>query len=222
MQRAFNGPSEMPNSSADATGWNIGAPRPLAKRERFITVGDQVITAPISRLRRDVGPSAIAWFVITFVVDAVHAVFVAGPWTDVAKERGEIMEPFRGYRDSASAVIDIPAIVGVIAAVFHAAPRSVFGCRSTGSSCVPVGQSPRANQVIFVAAARLYCATPQVAQSSSDLFAAIARTAHHAFAALGSLGQSFGDDKARKPLANLSIRSGFAWHDSSDFIRSAA
>ena|SRR5215467_15713105 len=70
------------------------------------------------------GPTAIAWFVVAVIVDALKRV-VVWSWSHVGVKVFELLPALADF-DAASTIVFVAWVVGVLAALPHAAPGFVF------------------------------------------------------------------------------------------------
>jgi hypothetical protein len=94
----------------------------------------------VARLLQPCSPSNIAWFVVSFVVYPVDAMFGRRPNTNILIESKKRISPTITNRDASAAVSAIERILWVVAAVFHHCPTTMF--RRISETIGPFSKAP--------------------------------------------------------------------------------
>lgn len=130
--------------------------------------------APVPRLFTFCGPATILRLVVAAVVDAIDR--VAGRWTP-AHVGNEVLvvEPAVAYGNTAPAIVGIPLVSRVGAALQHATPRAIFGrpCPVVPAR-VAVASVRRSGAICPVAPAAYRVSRSQVTPGNNRLCAAVA------------------------------------------------
>lgn len=104
-----------------------------------------MISGIISRLFVIVRPFTIRRRIVTVVIQTINASAVSRTWTHIFQKLRKIVQPFITNLDTSAAVMNITARIGVITALFHALPSSIFcglGLAVAGISSYPIVTSP--------------------------------------------------------------------------------
>ena len=212
MQGFFNRPSKVFQADRDVGGRDSGASRPLCERQRFAIVRDQMIPTPIVALFTSCRPSHVAGFVVPRVIGKTVETVVCGwPWAYVSQECGKVIDPRLMNSNATTSVVGVVSRPRIAAALFNAAPRTIFRSRAamtasvSGVACrMSMLQPPRSGHLVFVAATGLDRPTFQVPDAHRSFGAAIA-SAHNLFVSGPRMRRSQrDDDKSRKSVTNLS------------------
>jgi hypothetical protein len=117
------------------------------------------------------GPTAIVWFIVSIVVDAIKCISTRGTRTHVCEEQNEILPSF-AYRNSPRAVVFEAFIVWVATATQHASPDVIF--RQTMRLAVRAGSFR--NLFALKAPTRLGSSITKITTFGERFFATIAKT----------------------------------------------
>lgn len=121
-------------------------------------------------------PAAIVRFVITVVVDAIDRMFSGRSRPHVRKERRVVVPPAIADRDSSSAVVQIPLVVGVVTATTHPLPRRVFDSLLLAERRVAMLAEFITGQFSLTTTAALCMTAPQMAGGHNRSGATVATT----------------------------------------------
>jgi hypothetical protein len=106
---------------------NADAFCPIRKTHVLSVVLNHPNTATISHLLMLQSPDAIIWPIAAVVVNSFDAMRVAGSWSHVGQESFKGIEPLITNVDTASAIVRIRSVIGIVASLHHRCPDFVFG-----------------------------------------------------------------------------------------------
>lgn len=136
---------------------NMGIRSKACQRHLHAVVLHVVRPAPIVRLLRFCGPSAVTRFVVSSVVDSVNRVTNRWSRTNVLQESRERLTPCITHRNSTASVVAIGGITWIVTALFHALPCVPLvglvppSCGSVFSVSVASDVNPEASTTTAVA-----------------------------------------------------------------------
>ena len=123
-QRTFDRPAVVETSAQRAVSQASNF-APSARWMGFAAKCQDAIAREIALLLGFCCPSAIAWFVVTIVVDAIHGMLSRWSWAHIRIKGFETCHPPIAYRNASSGVATMMAVRTT--AFFDALPDLVFG-----------------------------------------------------------------------------------------------
>lgn len=86
---------------------------------------DQSRARPISCIFVTGRPSAIAWLIVSIIVNSINRVFSTWPWANICFKFLKAVSPLVANRDSSGTVANICRMIFVVASTFHPLPYHV-------------------------------------------------------------------------------------------------
>ena len=113
---------------------NIKYFTPFSDTKTSVLYGNKMIKSGISCLLSCRFPTAISWHVISIVVDAANRMFFRRTSSNVREKLFKTVAPLLANSNSATSIIRIFGIVGIVAAKFKSRPCRIFR-RSCHAMC---------------------------------------------------------------------------------------
>lgn len=165
------GPST-PKSIANCSLQDAAFCFPFGKAHRFSGVGQQMVGSPVAALLLHRGPSAVARFVVSVVIDSIKR--QAGRLNTHVREKVSVNHPPFANGNSATSIMVKIFVFWIAAPIFHRPPNLV---RCLAQK--PVGATARAVRDLrfpHQASATAYSLRNQVSASTSFRSSAVAET----------------------------------------------
>lgn len=125
-QGLFNRPSRAVKSVFQCGLVDASLSRPLREGHSAASECEHSPTSAVVRLFTFRGPSNVGWLVIAVIVDALKAVSIAWPRSNVGQETLKRSTPLRAHANPAFSVIAVAMVLGIMATGVDANPRDVF------------------------------------------------------------------------------------------------
>lgn len=171
-QRFFNGPSFF-EALLDSANRDTAFSRPCRHALNFSVIFKIMVRPNVPHLFKMCSPSAVTWFIVSVIVNAIKGMFLGWSWSHIFDEIKQAIFAFPSITHLYASVLVkmLSCLKSPFTSPDHIVPNRVFE-RTSKTMCAVVG----VNAFCADASARLTNAAPEITKKIFSLFSTIAAT----------------------------------------------